>query len=170
MNWTMSEFFSNGGTTKFVDRLAASLGVPSYRVKVVSVYEGSVVVDFNIEQEPVAATKKDANGNVVAKTADEIKAEQAKATAALASVKTVLVQQADSGTLNVGAPVMGLAAVEESSGEMKLQSGTPIPAAPTTNPTIAVSAADAQSMVPGNGALGMGATLITLLALIASLF
>jgi len=92
MDWTMSEFFSNGGTTKFVDRLAASLNVPSYRVKVVSVYEGSVVVDFNIEQEPVAETKTDASGNVVAKTADEIAAEQAAATAALASVKTVLVQ------------------------------------------------------------------------------
>jgi len=75
MNWTMAEFFSNGGTTTFVDRLAASLGVPSYRVKVVSVYEGSVVVDFNIEQEPVAETKTDASGNVVAKTADEIAAE-----------------------------------------------------------------------------------------------
>ena len=138
MDWTMTEFFSNGGTTKFVDRLAASLGVPSYRVKVVSVYEGSVVVDFNIEQEPVAETKTDADGNVVAKTSAEIAAEQAAATAALANVKTVLVQQADSGSLNVGAPVMGLAAVDESSGEMKLQSGDPIPEAPSSNPTIAV--------------------------------
>lgn len=49
MDWSMSEFFSNGGTTTFVDRLASSLGVPSYRIKVVSVYEGSVVVDFAVE-------------------------------------------------------------------------------------------------------------------------
>jgi len=33
---------------------------------------------------------------------------------------------------------MGLAAVDESSGEMKLQSGDPIPEAPSSNPTIAV--------------------------------
>jgi len=50
----------------------------------------------------------------------------------------VLVQQADSGSLNVGAPVMGLAAVDEASGEMKLQSGDPIPEAPSSNPNIAV--------------------------------
>lgn len=49
MNWTMAEFFSDGGTTRFVDRLATSLGIPSYRIKVVSVYEGSVVVDFAVE-------------------------------------------------------------------------------------------------------------------------
>jgi len=49
MDWSMSEFFADGGTTRFVDRLAGSLGIPAYRVKVVSIYEGSVVVDFEIE-------------------------------------------------------------------------------------------------------------------------
>jgi hypothetical protein len=46
MNWTMKEFFSAGGTTKFVDRVAASLGIRAANIKVVSVYMGSVVVDF----------------------------------------------------------------------------------------------------------------------------
>lgn len=46
MNWTMKEFFSDGGTTKFVDRVAASLGIRAANIKVVSVYMGSVVVDF----------------------------------------------------------------------------------------------------------------------------
>jgi len=53
---------------------------------------------------------------------------------------------------------------------MTLKSGTPIPAAPTTNPTIAVPAGDAQAMVPGNGAFRMSVTLIALFALIANLF
>ena len=51
MDWTMAEFYSSGGTTRFVDRLAASLGIDSYRIKTVAVYTGSVVVDFVIESE-----------------------------------------------------------------------------------------------------------------------
>ena len=46
LNWTMNEFFRDGGTTKFVDRVAASLGIKVANIKVVSVYQGSVVVDF----------------------------------------------------------------------------------------------------------------------------
>jgi len=46
MDWTFAEFFSDGGTTTFIDRLAASLGVPSYKIKVVAIYSGSVIVDF----------------------------------------------------------------------------------------------------------------------------
>lgn len=91
MDWSMSEFFADGGTTRFVDRLAASLGVPSYRIKVVSVYEGSVVVDFAIESEPVATTTTDANGNVQQVDATTVAAQQAAATAALANIKTALV-------------------------------------------------------------------------------
>jgi len=46
MNWTMNQFFADGGTTKFADRVAASLGIKVANVKVVSVFEGSVIVDF----------------------------------------------------------------------------------------------------------------------------
>jgi len=65
MDWTMSEFFADGGTTRFVDRLASSLGIDSFRIKVVSIYTGSVVVDFAIEKQEVAVVK-DSDGNVVA--------------------------------------------------------------------------------------------------------
>ena len=51
MNWTMNEFFKDGGTTKFVDRIAASLGIKIANVKVVSVYTGSVVVDYQIVED-----------------------------------------------------------------------------------------------------------------------
>ena len=46
LNWTLSSFYGSGGTTKFVDRIAAALGIKAANVKVVSVYEGSVFVDF----------------------------------------------------------------------------------------------------------------------------
>jgi hypothetical protein len=48
MNWTMEGFFAKGGTTYFVDRLAASLGIHASNIKIVSVYQGSVIVQFQI--------------------------------------------------------------------------------------------------------------------------
>jgi hypothetical protein len=48
MEWTMDDFYAKGGTTSFVDRLAASLGIHGSSIKVVGVYEGSLVVDYNI--------------------------------------------------------------------------------------------------------------------------
>jgi hypothetical protein len=48
MEWTMETFFKKGGTTAFVDRLCASLGIHASTVKVVSVYKGSLGVDYEI--------------------------------------------------------------------------------------------------------------------------
>lgn len=44
----MDAFFSGGGTTQFIDRLTASLGIHASTVKIVSVYEGSLVVNYEI--------------------------------------------------------------------------------------------------------------------------
>jgi len=51
MEWTVSEFFDAGGTTQFVDRLAGSLGIHASTIKVVSVYEGSLVVNYEMTVE-----------------------------------------------------------------------------------------------------------------------
>ena len=48
MEWTKDEFFNNGGTTQFMDRLAGSLGIHASTIKVVSVYEGSLVVNYEM--------------------------------------------------------------------------------------------------------------------------
>lgn len=48
MEWSVNEFFTNGGTTTFADRLAGSLGIHISTVKVVSVYMGSLVVNYEI--------------------------------------------------------------------------------------------------------------------------
>ena len=58
MEWTLAEFYGEGGTTRFVDRLAASLGINANRIKTVAVYEGSVVVDFIIEAEEGQTTEE----------------------------------------------------------------------------------------------------------------
>lgn len=49
MEWTMDEFFASGGTTSFIDRVSAALGIHASQMKVVAVYQGSVVVDYVIE-------------------------------------------------------------------------------------------------------------------------
>jgi len=51
MEWTFAEFFASGGTTTFVDRLSTSLGIHKSDIKVVSVYEGSLIIIYDIFQE-----------------------------------------------------------------------------------------------------------------------
>ena len=48
MDFTLSDFFSGGGTTNFIDRLSGSLGIHASDVKIVSVYEGSLVVNYEV--------------------------------------------------------------------------------------------------------------------------
>lgn len=50
MEWTFKEFFSAGGTTSFMDRVAGSLGIHASTIKIVSVYEGSLVVNYDITE------------------------------------------------------------------------------------------------------------------------
>lgn len=74
MEWTLAAFEGAGGTTNFVDRLAASLGIHASTIKVVDVYTGSLVVKYDItpnEDEPLdlaqikkKQTKKFAEGKV----------------------------------------------------------------------------------------------------------
>jgi hypothetical protein len=48
MEWTFEEFFADGGTTAFIDRLTASLGIHASTIKIVSVYEGSLIINYEI--------------------------------------------------------------------------------------------------------------------------
>jgi len=50
MEFTLDEFFAQGGVVTFADRMAAVLGVHAADIKVVSVYEGSTIVDFFVQQ------------------------------------------------------------------------------------------------------------------------
>lgn len=84
MEWTMAEFFAEGGTTTFVDRLTASLGIHASQVKIVSVYEGSLVVNYEIEPEE-------------GQTLEELETTQNEAFA--------------SGAVDLGAPVLEFTAV-----------------------------------------------------------
>jgi hypothetical protein len=48
LEWTFAEFYAGGGTTKFIDRLASSLGIHGSEIKIVSVYEGSLILDYAV--------------------------------------------------------------------------------------------------------------------------
>lgn len=52
LSWTLDEFYADGGVTTFTDRVAATLGIPAWRIKTVAVYEGSVIVDFFVLPDP----------------------------------------------------------------------------------------------------------------------
>lgn len=91
MEWTQKEFFSNGGTTAFVDRVAGSLGIHASTIKVVSVYEGSLVVNYDIVVDDADAASGNA-ANVLAEI-------QQKQTDAFAS-----------GAVDLGAPILDVQA------------------------------------------------------------
>ena len=52
MQWTAAQFFADGGATLFAQRMAAVLGIDVSRVKIVSVFEGSLNVGVQILDNP----------------------------------------------------------------------------------------------------------------------
>lgn len=94
LDWTLAEFYADGGTTRFVDRMAASLGIDAHRIKTVAVYEGSVIVEVYIEPSDDAI----AEGNV----------EQE-----LSSIQAALVSGLSTGEMNLGAPILGVMNVQD---------------------------------------------------------
>jgi hypothetical protein len=79
-----SEFFADNGETQFIDRLAAVLRIPSYRIRVLSFYEGSTVLKIAVDQDAKEP-----------EPAEELK-----------TVYSTIVQQAQANTLDVGVPLL----------------------------------------------------------------
>lgn len=48
LEFEMNEFFESGGVTTFIDNMAASLGIHKADLRVVAVYEGSTIIDFEV--------------------------------------------------------------------------------------------------------------------------
>lgn len=110
LDWTLAAFYADGGVTRFVDRMAASLGIAAHRIKTVAVYEGSVIVDFYVE----ALVTEDDDEESTASQLD--------------SLQKLIVDNISTGSLDLGASVMGL-----QSEEGELLFGDPIPTAPNAN-------------------------------------
>jgi len=48
LDFDFDTFFAEGGVTTFIDNMAAVLGIHKADLKVISVYEGSVIIDFEV--------------------------------------------------------------------------------------------------------------------------
>lgn len=68
LEWTFEEFWADGGTTKFADRMAGALGIHASNVKVVSVYKGSVGIEYVVDLEE----KTDLNPNMTETEKEEL--------------------------------------------------------------------------------------------------
>jgi hypothetical protein len=83
MEFTMEKFFNGGGTASFIDRIAGSLGIHASTIKIVSVYEGSLVVNYAIENDDASQ---------------------------LASIQSAQTEAFATGSMDVGAPILDVQA------------------------------------------------------------
>ena len=97
MDWTVAEFFSDGGHTTFANRLASVLGIHTSRIKVVGVSAGSVVVNYVIEPDSSTVTS---TGGVAATTASSVSSND------LTVLSANLMNMMSSGTVDLGAPIL----------------------------------------------------------------
>jgi len=101
MEWTVKEFFSNGGTTQFVDRVAGSLGIHASTIKIVSVYEGSIVLNYDI--------------TVASDSAAELE-----------SIQKTQTQQFATGKMDLGAPLLDVQSAATGDSSVKATATTSI--------------------------------------------
>lgn len=87
MEWTLDEFYADGGVVSFADRVAAALGIHASTVKIVAVYEGSVIVDFFVEVEEEEEEDQ-----------TRVKKER---------IQRDLYNQLNNGQIGLGAPILG---------------------------------------------------------------
>ena len=114
MDIPVAEFYANNGVANFIDQVAASLGISTDRVRVVSVVSGSTIVDFIIER---AVAISDASEN------------KQEAEKELQTLLETFKEKVAKNEINLGAPVLDL------SGELAIDN-TPDPVVePTTEPT-----------------------------------
>jgi len=100
MEWTMDEFFDNGGTTAFVDRVSGSLGIHASEIKVVSVYEGSLVVNYDVVIEDDEDTASNSSSTSTSTTTAAEK---------LAAIKAKQIEAYSTGGMDLGAPLLDVA-------------------------------------------------------------
>ena len=95
MDISVADFYKDDGVTKFIDRVAASLGISQDRIRIVGVYTGSTNVDFIIS----------ASGNI-----NEEGHTKESDTTELNTLLKTFKTNVESGTLDLGAPVLELTA------------------------------------------------------------
>jgi hypothetical protein len=103
MEWTLSEFYADGGTTTFADRVSAALGIHASQVKVVAVYYGSVNVEYIIDTLPDPEFYEEAE-LTAGLTTEEIA--NIDLTSLIANLELTLTESVVSNVIDFGAPVL----------------------------------------------------------------
>jgi len=101
LQWTAAEFFEGDGVTTFCQRMASVLGIDASRIKVVSVFEGSLNISFQILSDPATVTTPSADGSGSA---------QSSSTAAMTELLNI--NEKLMTTLATGSTVLGGALLE----------------------------------------------------------
>ena len=84
-NISVDDFYANDGKTKFIDRIAAVLGIPFSTIRVVSVKSGSTIIDFYVDSQH----QNNSDSSTLSNAATE-----------LASIQSALNAAATNGGLN----------------------------------------------------------------------
>jgi hypothetical protein len=103
MEWTLAEFYEEGGTTSFADRVSAALGVHASQVKVVAVYYGSVNVEYIIDTLPDEEFYEEAE-LTAGLTEEEIA--ELDLISLIANLELTLTETIVSNSIDFGAPVL----------------------------------------------------------------
>ena len=94
---TTEDFFAANGPTEFIDRLAAVLGIPSYRIRVVDIRSGSTIVDFALTGNENLASNPASSPNYTNAQQEE-----------LVKINTLLLTMAQNGSLVLNAPILSI--------------------------------------------------------------
>jgi hypothetical protein len=60
MEWTLESFYAKGGTTTLADRICGVLGIHASQLKIVSIYEGSLVLNYELTSDDGSSSGLDA--------------------------------------------------------------------------------------------------------------
>ena len=93
---TTDEFWATTGPTSFIDRLAAVLNIPTYRIRVVDTYRGSTVVVGRILQDDQLSGSTDSSTGEKSTIVE------------LNQIQSLLVEKAQADELNMEYPVLEL--------------------------------------------------------------
>ena len=152
LQWTAAEFFAGDGATTFTQRMASVLGVDITRVKIVSVFEGSLNVGIQILDDTTKnIVKPDGTVTTSVATVTEMTALKAK-----------LVEKLTTATpTTLGAPILEVQAVQLSQ-YVAPTSSSPTSAttsSTTTSSSVSDSVSVANIMTPGGSLMNVAVSM-----------
>lgn len=62
LDMTVDDFFNSNGASTFLSRMSAALGISTSRIRIVGVYEGSVVIESQILQDDTVTDNSSSGG------------------------------------------------------------------------------------------------------------